>query len=434
MAFVRQRMQEQGMQVDEAPEDDEIRETYNFAPGYYGAVYRAAAPDHGHDEPSQASQNDDEEANTASNAKKPHQDDTTPTSTKTKYKLQKMRWGLIPFWTKRQPDYGSMMRTINCRDDSLAENKGMWTSMKRKKRCVIVCQGFYEWLKKGSGGKEKVPHYTRRKDGELMYFAGLWDSVQYEGCSLSPLFLLTFCVDWVMGIGSDEKLYTYTIITTDSNPYLKFLHDRMPVILDPGSEQMRKWLDPHLTTWTRELQSILKPYEGELECYPVSKEVGKVGNDSPDFLVPVNSRENKSNIANFFANASAKKGAMTKDTREELKDETRETVDGEWTEDNAPKPVPQANMEPSAKDLKRKLSTEEDSKHETSPPATKKQKSVSSIKDKQQEQVLPGNRKMRDATRNKSSTSPTKSKNRGKGAASTTATKGSQRITDFFKK
>lgn len=236
---------------------------------------------------------------------------------------------------------------------------------------------------------------------------------------------------WVLG--SDEKLYTYTIITTDSNPYLKFLHDRMPVILDPGSEQMRKWLDPHLTTWTKELQSILKPYDGELECYPVSKEVGKVGNDSPDFLVPVNSKQNKSNIANFFANATAKtKGAETR-KGEEVKGESRETVDGEWAEDNAPKPVPQDDGF-SAKDLKRKLSTEEDSRHETSPPATKRQKSLSPIKGKEEEHVFPGNRKMRDATRNKTSTSPTKSKSRGKQTTTTTANKGSQRITDFFKK
>ncbi|KAF3406430.1 putative peptidase [Talaromyces pinophilus] len=410
MVFVRRRMQEQGMPVDEAPEDDEIRETYNFAPGYYGAVYRAGTPDHGHDE---QSQNGEGESTTEA-----HQDNTTTTTTeKTKYKIQKMRWGLIPFWTKRQPDYGSMMRTINCRADSLAENKGMWTSMKRKKRCVVICQGFYEWLKKGPGGKERVPHYTRRKDEGLMYLAGLWDCVQYEG--------------------SDEKLYTYAIITTDSNPYLKFLHDRMPVILDPGSDQMRKWLDPHRTTWTKELQSILKPYTGELECYPVSKEVGKVGNDSPNFLVPVNSKENKSNIANFFANASAKKGmTATKEVGgEEVKSESRETVDGEWTEDNAPKPIPQDD-ELSSKDLKRKLSTGEGPRHESSPPATKRQKSLSPIKDadKEQKHVLPGNRKMRDATRNKTSTSPTKSKSRAKQAAATTANKGSQRITDFFKK
>lgn len=73
-----------------------------------------------------------------------------------------------------------MLKTINCRDDSLLENRGMWNTMKQKKRCIILCQGFYEWLKK-NGGKEKIPHFVKRKDGQLMCFAGLWDCAQYEG-------------------------------------------------------------------------------------------------------------------------------------------------------------------------------------------------------------------------------------------------------------
>lgn len=171
----------------------------------------------------------------------------------------------------------------------------------------------------------------------------------------------------------------------------------MPIILDPGSEQMWKWLDPHQTTWTRELQSILKPYEGELECYPVSKEVGKVGNDSPDFLVPVNSKENKNNIANFFANASAKKVAATTTKIEEESEsgsgDSRETIDAEWIEDMAPKPVPSQteadNDESSMKDLKRKLPTD-DSKHETSPPLQKYKSCYHPSRTKSKSQPCPG--------------------------------------------
>lgn len=76
----------------------------------------------------------------------------------------------------------------------------------------------------------------------------------------------------------------------------------MPVILDNGSEAIKTWLDPDRKEWGTDLQSLLQPYDGELECYPVSKEVGKVGNNSPQFVVPVNSAANKSNIANFFGN------------------------------------------------------------------------------------------------------------------------------------
>ncbi|KAL5359501.1 hypothetical protein BJX96DRAFT_174405 [Aspergillus floccosus] len=303
IAYVRRRLQDHGMQVDEAPDDDEVRETYNFAPGYNGVVYRAALPLHR----SHAAEQDEHEHE---HAGKPSQEHAQKGPTETQgdgqatpiYKIQSMRWGLIPFWTKRQPDYGSLMRTINCRDDSLIEDRGMWTSMKRRKRCVVVCQGFYEWLKKGPGGKEKIPHYIKRKDGDLMYLAGLWDCVSYEG--------------------SEDMLYTYTIITTSSNQYLQFLHDRMPVILEPNSDQMKTWLDPTRTTWSKDLQSLLKPYEGELECYPVPKEVGKVGNNSPDFIIPL--KENKGNIANFFANA--KKKAEPEAKTEEVQDESHDSV------------------------------------------------------------------------------------------------------------
>lgn len=115
----------------------------------------------------------------------------------------------------------------------------------------------------------------------------------------------------------EQKHYTYTIITTDSNKQLNFLHDRMPVILDNGSDDLRTWLDPKRHEWSKELQALLKPFDGELEVYPVSKDVGKVGNNSPNFIIPIDSKENKSNIANFFAKGSpAPKQTMKKEQPE----------------------------------------------------------------------------------------------------------------------
>ncbi|KAF1977306.1 DUF159-domain-containing protein [Bimuria novae-zelandiae CBS 107.79] len=388
---VRQQLEQSNMVVDGgAPEDDSVRQSYNFAPGYHGLVYRVDGPDYG------ASTSDDhqEEGMRKDNSSLPaagHVDHT-------KYKLQAMKWGLVPFWTKRNPDYGSMMKTINCRDDSLYEDRGMWTSMKKKKRCIVVAQGFYEWLKKNNG-KEKLPHFTKRKDGQLMCFAGLYDCVQFDGESHFRLgadpsrffpkvprstYLDSTALAFTNNsLDSGEKLYTYTIITTDSNKQLKFLHDRMPVILDNGSDAIKTWLDPHRTEWSSDLQSLLKPYEGDLECYPVSKDVGKVGNNSPQFVVPIDSAANKSNIANFFGNqqkkAQANKGEGTigkteqddgKATKEsEIKveynvNEPRETTSQvQGTEDNAPLPVP-ATMPPSpgrdSKGIKRERSEVDD--------------------------------------------------------------------------
>lgn len=96
----------------------------------------------------------------------------------------------------------------------------------------------------------------------------------------------------------------------------------MPVLLEAGSEKMKTWLDPSLREWTHDLQSILKPFDGKLEVYPVSKDVGKVGNNSPSFIIPLDSKENKSNIANFFANAKQKGGK-----KENIKNEDEKKVD-----------------------------------------------------------------------------------------------------------
>lgn len=304
-------LQDDNMDVYDAPADEgdgAPRQSYNFAPGYHGIVYRADVPDYGAGPTREAKSKGsttaataDADTSTSTTGANKARDaasaitaadtaDGSHSNEETHYKLQSMKWGLIPFWTKRNPDYGAMMKTINCRSDSLSQSGGMWNSMKGRKRCIVIAQGFYEWLK--TGPRDKSPHFVKRKDGKLMCFAGLWDCVRYEEENEE--------------YEDKKKNYTYTIITTDSNKQLQFLHDRMPVILNPASEEMKVWLDPGRWEWSKELQDILKPFEGELEVYPVSKEVGKVGNNSPSFIIPIASRENKSNIANFFANAQAK--------------------------------------------------------------------------------------------------------------------------------
>jgi putative SOS response-associated peptidase YedK len=184
-------LQNDDMPVWEAPDDEgdnAPRQSYNFAPGYHGIVYRADVPDWGAGPRREAKSGKGAKARTEDSSSQFEsatsdepaeiEADDDAQGGETHYKLQSMKWGLIPFWTKRNPDYGAVMKTINCRDDSLAQPGGMWGSMKGRKRCIVVAQGFYEWLK---SGRDKMPHFVKRKDGRLMYFAGLWDCVQYEG-------------------------------------------------------------------------------------------------------------------------------------------------------------------------------------------------------------------------------------------------------------
>lgn len=267
---VRQMLEDDGLPVNSEPSDegdDAPRQSYNFAPGYQGLIYRADVQDGG-----AVTQSKLGEAPEESLSASIHDE------TNTKYKLQSMKWGLVPSWTKHSPQYANVLKTINCRDDSLSSPGGMWATMKTRKRCIVLAQGFFEWLKVGE--RAKVPHYVKRKDGRLMCFAGLWDSVQYQG--------------------SQDTNYTYTIITTSSNKELKFLHSRMPVIIDQDSTDVQTWLDSSRCQWSPELQSLLRPYDGELIVYPVSQEVGKVGNNEATFILPRDRKENKNNIMNFL--------------------------------------------------------------------------------------------------------------------------------------
>lgn len=414
------------MPVDDFPADEgdgAPRQSYNFAPGYHGVVYRADVPDHGAGSSSSNSSSGSSRTAHADHSgvgsdrgavdddnlqaqPRMQEEDGRQGPTKPHYKLQSMKWGLIPFWTKRNPDYPSLLKTINCRDDSLATPGGMWASMKARKRCIVVAQGFFEWLK--TGPKERVPHYVKRKDGRLMLFAGLWDCVRYEEEE---------------GPEGQQPLYTYTIVTTDSNKQLKFLHDRMPVILEPGSEALWKWLDPGRSEWSKELQAILRPFEGELEVYPVSKDVGKVGNNSPSFIIPVASKENKANIANFFAKAaSAEKEKKVKAEVEVKKEGKEEGRNDEKTETKTIEELQQTADDGGMSTPKKGIKREAES-----PPVTSKEvppikkaffaKQESPVKEKMQA------RPKISATRN-TARSPAKPKPK--------AAAGTQKITKFF--
>lgn len=102
-------------------------------------------------------------------------DEGTP-GTKPAYKLDSLQWGLIPSWSKEPPS--GPQHTINATCEKLFEGGGLWGSVRDKKRCVVVAEGFYEWKAAEGGGKGKQPHFVRMKEGKLMMMAGLWDRAE----------------------------------------------------------------------------------------------------------------------------------------------------------------------------------------------------------------------------------------------------------------
>ena len=160
------------------------------------------------------------------------------------------QWGLVPSWSK-DPSIGSRM--INARSETAAEKPSFRAAFKRR-RCLIVADGFYEWQK--TGGK-KQPYYVQVEDQEIFGFAGLWET-------------------WQSGDGS--HLESCTILTTEPNGLMETIHNRMPVIVHP--EDFDLWLDPSLQDG-RHVQHLLRPYEDEaMAAYAVSTTVNNPRNES----------------------------------------------------------------------------------------------------------------------------------------------------------
>lgn len=173
-----------------------------------------------------------------------------------------LRWGLVPHWAD-DPSIGNRM--INARAESVADKPAFRASFK-KKRCLVVADGFYEW-QKVAGGK-KQPWYFRLESGEPFAFAGLWAS-------------------W--NRGENGPLETCTLLTTDANGLVKKAHHRMPVILAP--EDVDLWLDPKATD-REPLEEILRPYDpSKMIAFPVSTRVNSPANEDPSVIQPLGDAE-----------------------------------------------------------------------------------------------------------------------------------------------
>ena len=168
-----------------------------------------------------------------------------------------MRWGLVPFWAK---DLKVGVRMINAVGETSA-TKPAFRAAFRKRRCLVLANGFYEWKKEGN---RRLPTYFYPSSGEPMAFAGLWEM-------------------WNSPEG--QVIKSCTILTTVANSMIEPLHNRMPVILSDETQAL--WLDP-LTEEPTNLEPLLIPAPEEfLASHPVAETVNSVRNQGPELIVPL---------------------------------------------------------------------------------------------------------------------------------------------------
>jgi len=167
-------------------------------------------------------------------------------------RLDLLRWGLVPHWAK---DLKAVRQPINARSETLATSS-MFRDAYARRRCLVPADAFYEWQVLDGA---KAPWAIARTDGQPMVFAGLWEGWR----------------------GPDGTVIrSFTIVTTSANDTLRPLHERMPVVLEPGD-----W-----PVWLGETDSdpaaLMRPSAAGFRTWRVGTAVNNVRNDSPDLLEP----------------------------------------------------------------------------------------------------------------------------------------------------
>jgi putative SOS response-associated peptidase YedK len=209
--------------------------------------------------------------------------------------LGTFRWGLVPSWAK-DPSVGSRM--INARAEGIT-GKPAYRQAVARRRCLLPADAFYEWQRRtGHDGRPagKLPYAIRRRDGQPMAFAGLWEvwrpgpvpeAAERPGPAREAAERpgpAPEAADSHPPAPDGEPLRTCAIVTTAANDLMAPIHDRMPVVLAP--EDWATWLDP--ASDVERAVGLLVPAPSEwFEVYPVSTLVNKVANDGPDLLVPL---------------------------------------------------------------------------------------------------------------------------------------------------
>jgi putative SOS response-associated peptidase YedK len=163
-------------------------------------------------------------------------------------------WGLVPSWSK---DAAAGGRLFNARSET-ADTKPSFRSAWKRRRCLIVADGFYEWTPRN---RDHQPYHFWQPNGTLLALAGLFEQWQGEG---------------------GEVIDSCTVLTTEANADLEGVHHRMPVILDPGAFAV--WLNPASESSLLKGLTVPAP-KGTLERRAVSRRVNSPRFDDAECLL-----------------------------------------------------------------------------------------------------------------------------------------------------
>ncbi|KAH8420958.1 hypothetical protein KR222_011246, partial [Zaprionus bogoriensis] len=189
-----------------------------------------------------------------------------------------MMWGMIPAWHKG--DYRRHgLTTNNCRLEHLMDSKLYRGPFKRGQRCVVICEGFYEWqTTKQAKASEREAYlvYVPQRTDVRIHDKSTWSPDNVQLLRMAGLFD-------VWADESGDKMYSYSIITFESSKIMSWMHYRMPAILET-EQQMNDWLNFKQVSDAQAL-AALRPAT-ELRWHRVGKLVNNSRNKSEECNKP----------------------------------------------------------------------------------------------------------------------------------------------------
>lgn len=162
------------------------------------------------------------------------------------FRCDLLHWGLIPSWSK---DTKIGYKTSNARSE-IASEKPSFRHAYKHQRCLIPADGWYEWLREGAN---KQPYYHHRPDQQVSWLAGLWEN-------------------WV-DPKTGESIRSFTLLTKEAEGKAAEIHNRMPVIMQPGN--FSTWLSHDLANKVDINELISKQPMVDFDIFPVSSNMNK---------------------------------------------------------------------------------------------------------------------------------------------------------------
>jgi putative SOS response-associated peptidase YedK len=165
-----------------------------------------------------------------------------------------MRWGLVPPWAR---ELGKGFQPINARAETAASKAPFAELLERAdRRCLVLADGWYEWLKAEKKGGDRLPFRYTVDDGGPFAFAGLWCRRRIAG----------------------ELVHSVCILTCAANAVCAPVHDRMPCVLG-GPDEEAAWL-------AGETDGLLAPLTAErCAVAPANPAVNTAGVEGAELLV-----------------------------------------------------------------------------------------------------------------------------------------------------